>query len=535
MSFVLNDASTQQLSFLDSYNSLTEREKKFLEKSWAKQFADHIFPKIDEAPYAVLYSEKDSRPNTPVNVQIGALIIKELMGMSDDELLTALMFDIRFQYALHTTSCIEQPMSDRTLGRFRERCSTYEKETGIDLLHNTITSLSDEMAEMMKIDLSLKRMDSLMVASNIRRMSRLELLYTCVANLAKDVLKRGGTLPEGLIHYTQADDRNRVIYHNRSEETADKITAVLKDAAALKELCGSDYDESSNYQLLVRALGEQCIPEEDGSLRLRTKEDGGMDASILQNPADPDATYREKAGKQNRGYCANVVEASGEGSSIVTDYQYEKNTHSDSQFFRDFLDREETHEEPATVVTDGAYSGKDNEKLAAEKNVKLVTTNLTGREADDILADFEFNEDGTKVEKCAGGHAPKSCSYNARTGQCTASFHRSQCDQCPHRDKCHPKTFKRTCRKIVSETSRHRAEQQRMRGTDEFRKMSKFRNGVETLPSILRRKYRVDQMPVRGLIRSRFFFGCKIGALNFSKFCRYMQGRDNYAQNAAIV
>ena len=105
-------------------------------------------------------------------------------------------------------------MSDRTLGRFRERCSTYEKETGIDLLHNTITSLSNEMAEMMKIDLSLKRMDSLMAVSNIKRMNRLEQLYNRVANLAKEVLKRGGALPEGLIHYTQADDRNRVIYHN---------------------------------------------------------------------------------------------------------------------------------------------------------------------------------------------------------------------------------------------------------------------------------------------------------------------------------
>ena len=78
MSFVLNDASMQQMSFLDSYNTLTEREKKFLEKSWAKYFAEHIFPKIDERPYAVLYSGKDSRPNTPVNIQIGALIIKEI-------------------------------------------------------------------------------------------------------------------------------------------------------------------------------------------------------------------------------------------------------------------------------------------------------------------------------------------------------------------------------------------------------------------------------------------------------------------------
>lgn len=119
MAFAFNPAGEQQLSLFDSYNSLTEREKKFLDKSWAKFFAEHIFPKIDEAPYSVLYSTKDSRPNTPVNIQLGALLIKELTGLSDDELLSSLLFDIRFQYALHTTSCIEQPLSDRTLGRIQ--------------------------------------------------------------------------------------------------------------------------------------------------------------------------------------------------------------------------------------------------------------------------------------------------------------------------------------------------------------------------------------------------------------------------------
>ena len=37
-----------------------------------------------------------------------------------------------------------------------------------------------------------------------------------------------------------------------------------------------------------------------------------MNSSILQNPADPEATYREKAGKQYRGYAANVTESVGE-------------------------------------------------------------------------------------------------------------------------------------------------------------------------------------------------------------------------------
>ncbi len=534
MSFVANDAGSEQLSLFDSFNTLTEREKKFLDKSWAKYFAENIFPKIDERPYAVLYSKKNSRPNTPVNIQVGALLIKEFTNLSDDEILTALMFDIRFQYALHTTSYIEQPLNDRTLGRFRERCATYEQETGIDLLRSTITSLSGEMAEMMKLDLSLKRMDSMMVASNIKRMSRLELLYTCVANLAKEVLKNTGELPESLLHYTEKDDRNRVIYHNKSDETAEKISVVLQDAKTLKDLCGTEYDESSNYQLLLRVLKEQTVKQEDGTFRLRTKEDGGMNAEILQNPADPEATFREKAGKQNRGYVANVTEVSGENGSIVTDYQYEQNTYSDSQFLKDALETMGEQQEAVTIVTDGAYPSETARELAETNNVTLEATNLTGRKTEDFLADFEFNESGTRVIKCPGGYTPKSCSCSSN-GQCTASFHRSQCESCPYMKQCHPKVNKRTCRKTVSQKSKQRAEQQRHRSSDEFKKMSAFRNGVETIPSILRRKYQVDRMPVRGKIRTKLFFGCKIWALNFKKFCKYMQDGDVYAKNAEIA
>ncbi len=529
MAFVLNPAQEQQLSIFDSCQSLTEREKKFLDKSWAKEFAEKIFPKIDEKPYAVLYSDKDSRPNTPVNIQIGALLIGELMGLSDDELLASLMFDIRFQYALHTTSYIEQPLSDRTLGRFRARCNAYEQETGIDLLHGTIQSVSAEMAELMEIDLSLKRMDSLMVESNIKTMGRLELLYTCVANLVKELAKAGTDLPGGLWHYTEANDRNQVIYYNHSEETASKIETVLKDAATLKNFCGDKYDDSSNYLLLLRVLKEQAVQNEDGSYRLRTKGDGGMDGSILQNPADPDATYREKAGKQHRGYVANITESTGEGGSIVTDYQYEQNTYSDSQFMKDSLKAMPVQETSVTIITDGAYSGQENGRLAEEKNVKLVTTNLTGREAEDILGDFEFSEDGKTLTKCACGYAPKSCSYNKKTGQCVASFLKEQCMDCPHKKECHPKECRRVCRKSVSVNSKERALKQRNRHTEEFSKQTCFRNGVETIPSILRRKYRVDKIPARGLLRSKFFFGCKIGALNIKKFCRFMQGRGKCA------
>ena len=124
MAFKPNDC--QQLSFDDSFAALTEREKKALEKSWAKIFADEIFPAIDEERFSVLYNDKASRANTPVNVIIGALIIKELFDYSDDKIVENLMPGLHLQYALHTTSFAEQPISDKTLSRFRKRCYDYE-------------------------------------------------------------------------------------------------------------------------------------------------------------------------------------------------------------------------------------------------------------------------------------------------------------------------------------------------------------------------------------------------------------------------
>lgn len=49
-----------------------------------KVFANEIFPAINEKRFYVLYSDVTPKPNTPVNVIVGALIIKELFGYSDD-------------------------------------------------------------------------------------------------------------------------------------------------------------------------------------------------------------------------------------------------------------------------------------------------------------------------------------------------------------------------------------------------------------------------------------------------------------------
>lgn len=420
----------EQIAFWDDMFYLTEREKRFITESWAMPFAEYIFPAIDESPYEVLYSPKDSRPNTPVNIIIGALILKELNGLSDEEVVNALLFDVRYRVALHTTSFEEQPLSDRTLGRFRARCLKYLEETGIDLLHNTVKELSARIAELTEADTTLLRMDSLMIESNLRRLSRKGLIYETIRCSLKEHSEEN-ELPEKMKHYLEPDDGNRLFYHGEIP-----LDTLIEDAEYADRLIEEE------HSLIHRVLEEQTVVTTDGSRELRPGTE--LHSEILQSPYDTDATFRKKGKSNHIGYVANVVEAKGENGTVILDYQYECNTYSDSQFLKDTVSNLGIQNESVTIVADGAYSGKNNTELAGKNHIRLVTTNLTGKPSKEYL------------------------SY---------------------------------------------------RSTKEFKDFSRFRNGVETIPSILRRCCRVDRMPVRGKNRTAFFFGCMIAAINVRKLC----------------
>lgn len=233
---------------------------------------------------------------------------------------------------------------------------------------------------------------------------------------------------------------------------------------------------------------------------------------------------------------ANLEEAVDKNGSVITDYQFEQNSYSDSRFLKESLKRTDVQKEESTLITDGAYSGKENHDLAAEKNIRLINTDLSGKPVDDILADFVFNETGTKVVRCPAGYEPKSCGYTGgKSQQFHVSFQKEQCVNCPNKERCKAKIHKRVSSVTVSIKAHERAKQQRFMGTEEFRNLFKIRNGVETLPSLLRRRYHAYRMSVRGLIRGRFFFGCKIGALNFKKLFTYRKGLGHYAQNPVLA
>lgn len=97
-------------------------------------------------------------------------------------------------------------------------------------------------------------------------------------------------------------------------------------------------------------------------------------------------------------------------------------------------------------------------------------------------------------------------------------------------------TFLKTrVRKEVSWKSVGRAKQLQYMKTEEFSVYAKFRNGVEAIPSLLRRRYHVDKIPVHGKNRTRLFFGFKIAALDFQKLLDYSNGLRKYTQNKEVA
>ena len=80
-------------------------------------------------------------------------------------------------------------------------------------------------------------MDSMMIDSNIKKLSRLELIYTCIANLTKRLSKEGNTeIPEELKHYATPNDFNQVFYYAKSSTYAERCLTLLKDADVLQPL-----------------------------------------------------------------------------------------------------------------------------------------------------------------------------------------------------------------------------------------------------------------------------------------------------------
>jgi hypothetical protein len=98
-------------------------------------------------------------------------------------------------------------------------------------------------------------------------------------------LRRDGRvdLIEGIEHYAEPDNRNRIVYHDSDIPQSERLQTIIDDATELLPECAEDYSDTEDYQLLERAINDQTKKDDHGKNIPKDKNDG-MNSRILQNP-----------------------------------------------------------------------------------------------------------------------------------------------------------------------------------------------------------------------------------------------------------
>jgi len=418
------------------------------------------------------------------------------------------MFDIRYQHALHTTSFPEQPVSKNSLTNFRAAVYRYNQEYGIDLIQQEIESQAKNFSKLLKIDGKTVRMDSLMISSSCKKLSRLEIIYSTVARLIKIIDKN--TLPEYFKPYLDESHYNDTIYRSRDKHLNTKIKKVLKDGVRLYSIYRKDKEirKTKEFKLLSRMLKEQ------------KRSSKHISPNSLQNPTDPDATYRKKGKNKHIGYTANIIEKFDDNNRMIEGYDLQKNTYSDQKFAEDTISK---LDKGTTALADGAYFSEDINKKAKAKGIKMVPTNLVGGGKNSNGDKFEIEEKEHLVKKCPSGHKPINSKF--KEGSYRAHFNKKRCSSCPFRKDCSVVEQKKSYLFKVSEKTLHRCQLITRMGTSEYQELARKRAGIEGIPSALRRRYKIDHLPVRGEVRSKVWLGFKISAINCKRLIKGLTDR----------
>jgi hypothetical protein len=379
-----------------SVNELPEEQREYLNTSWAGVFYREFFCRLDEEPFAVLYSDLPSRPNFPVNVLVGLEYLKAGFGWSDKEMYEAFLYNMQVRYALGYDEFVKGYFDLRTLYYFRERLSRYMQEQGVNLLDQAFEQVTDQQITAFQIKANLQRMDSTQVASNIRRVGRVQLLVEVLQRVQRMLNKSDQErYVADFAPYVQGH-AGQYVYHMKTEETEARLQRIGEFMQRLLVELQRVYADEPVYQVLERVFGEHFQLEQQDVV---TKPNQALSATSLQSPDDLEATYREKQGKGYQGYVANLSETCDPDNplQLITKVQVASNAIDDSQLLAEALPNLKERTELDKIYTDGGHGGPDSDAVLQEQQVEHIQTAIRGRIPDPEklhLADFaiKFNK-----------------------------------------------------------------------------------------------------------------------------------------------
>lgn len=499
-------------------NELSSKVRKALEGSKEKWFYHLILRNINEMDFRALYSDKASRPNAPVNILVSALILKEFKGLSYDELMESVMFDLRFKTALGLSSLGEVPFSRATLFNFQNRILDYQQQTGLNLIERVFDNLSAEQIKKLSVKADIQRSDSTLVCSNIKKYSRLQLLIEVLTRLDRILEEEDRQfIAEQLQPYLK-NGTDKYIYGLKANQLPHELENLGKVYYRVFEWMSrkEQYKDKQEFINFSRAYREHFVVVE-GEVSSKPSEE--LTSSMLQSPDDQDATYRQKNGQHSKGFTINGTETANPENplQLITDISVTANNIDDSQILNGRLDKiKEKTPELNEMHTDGGYGSEDNDKKFENLEIDHITTAVRGRES----------EIEKKIEQTPGssGVYTVECPFQKVQSSPTKKRHKVRfdiniCRKCPLNDKC--QIFKNKGRYYFTHEDylQNRRNRNIMNIPEERRKI---RPNVEALMNEFKIRTPGGKLKVRGLFKATLFAFNSGIAINFGRIYRFI-------------
>lgn len=521
----------EQGYLFSSVSELPKKQRERLETSWAATFYRDFFSRIDESKFEVLYSDKASRPNVPVNVLVSLEALKAGFGWSDAELEEQMAFNLQTRYALGYRDLTVGHFELRTVYNFRQRLARYMQETGENLLEAAFEQVTDEQITVLKLKTGKLRMDSVQIASNIRQMSRIQLLVEVLQRVWRMLSEDDQPQYNALFRPYTGGTSSQYTYQIEPGEGQSHLEAIGGVMHTLVAALAAGYAENVSYALLKRVYSEHFIALEAETIR--PKVGAELSAQSLQSPDDWEATYRQKRGVGYHGYVTNVTETCDPENPVqlIVKVQTAPNATDDAALLKEAVPNLVARTEVNEMHTDGGYNSAAVDVTLTANGIEQFQTAIRGAQpATDHLSvsDFVFDRDAQGrplTVTCPQGQAVTV--VPARSDQrFTASFDASRCDQCPLLAQCPTQAMRKTATRVLRFDQRavnvahRRAKQRQAKASGR-----NLRSAIEATVRSIKHPFANAKLSVRGQIRVSMTMVASAAMTNVRRICRYQQAK----------
>jgi hypothetical protein len=564
----------QQQQLTETTYLLPPKKRERLENTWAHVFREKALPLIKEEPFAGMYDAGNGRPNKPVQVMLGILILKDVFDLTDEEVVEQVEFNVAWQHALRLTP-EDAHLCTRTIEEFRAKLA---KHKGGQLAFEGVLP---GILAVLGTRTERQRLDSTHLLSNVAVLTRLglfcETLRVALAALRRAHPKLFLRIPVDLRRRYLKDDGTETRYRDaKSEKGQRRVAVCARDIYRVLEICrGKAAAKLEGVRLLQRLFDEQCDivvePKEPsasdddagaGSVPVAVKDPKSISSASLQTPHDPDVTY---SGHKGKGFEAQIAETCHEDNDveIITHISLTPSCESDDGSTIPVLDDLTRREvQPAELIADTTYGSANNAVEAAKRGTELVspvggtapagTAPVTPRspgtparsssqefkEQPLTAADFKVDVRLGAPAVCPAGHESTAQRFVGKREHTVAlEFDAATCATCPLASRCPSKAARGADKAVVRINLEQANLEQRRRAADplgDFDRRYSIRAGIEATNSELKRRHGLGKLRYRRKDRVTLAVFLKALACNLTRMCGALLRRAKIASVACV-